>query len=362
MKDSSTTWLTSLARPEIAAMAPYRPASWEPTLVRLHANEMPWSGGSDGSGEGLNRYPEPYHDALDDDLAAFFGVDRGAAFATRGSDEGIDLLVRAFCRAGHDSVLVCPPTFGMYAAAAHIQGASVVSVPLVRDASAGASAGFRLDVEGVLAACSPSVKLVFLCSPNNPTGNLLDGAAVDEIVNRLSYRALVVIDEAYVEFAGTESYAARLRANSNVVVLRTFSKARALAGVRVGVILAAREVIDLARKVCPPYALPQLSIDAVRAAISETAVVAMHARLDTIREERARVAEELRASPKVVRVWPSDANFLLCEVVDAASAMSAARGAALLVRDFSTSTGLSNCIRVTIGTREQNDRLVEAWS
>jgi histidinol-phosphate aminotransferase len=352
----STSWLMKMARPEIAAMAAYRPAGWEPLLDRLHANEMPWRAEQDVSSPGLNRYPEPYHDALDARLAAFFGVEGGSALATRGSDEGIDLLLRAFCRAGEDAIVVCPPTFGMYAAAAGIQGARVVSVPLLADE------GFRLDVAGVLAACSPAVKLVFLCSPNNPTGNLLAESDVLAVITGLAERAIVVLDEAYVEFAGDSHWLGRLAEFSHVVVLRTFSKARALAGARVGVLLGSRELVDLARKVLPPYALPQPSIDAVSAALTAPALAAFEARLTALLAERTRLAAALSGSPKMVRVWPSETNFLLCELRDAAEALLASRAAGLLVRDFRSLPGLANCLRVTVGTPEQNDRLVEAWS
>lgn len=352
----STTWLTKLARPEIAALAAYQPAAWEPALDRLHANEMPWRAEQDTSEPGLNRYPEPYHDALDARLAAFFGVEPGCALATRGSDEGIDVLLRAFCRAGEDSIVVCPPTFGMYASAATIQGAAVVSVPLLRDE------GFRLDVRGVLAARSPRSKLVFLCSPNNPTGNLLAKADVLEVVNGLAERALVVIDEAYLELAADPGFTAHLAAHPQIVLLRTFSKARALAGARVGVLLAHREVIDLARKVLPPYALPQPSIDAVVAALAPSAQPAFDRSVAAIVQERARLSQGLAASSKVARVWPSATNFVLCDLVDPPSALAAARATGLLVRDFRATAGLATSVRVTVGTPEQNDRLLEAWS
>jgi histidinol-phosphate aminotransferase len=356
---TETTWLTKLARPEIAALSAYQPARWEPSLDRLHANESPWRAAHDDSSPGLNRYPEPYHDALDAKLAAFFGVAAGGALATRGSDEGIDLLLRAFCRAGEDTILVCPPTFGMYAASAGIQGARVVAVPLLLEA------GFRLDVPGVLAAAASlgaSLKLVFLCSPNNPTGNRLAEADVIAVVEGLAERALVVVDEAYVEFADAASFVDRLADFPHVVVLRTFSKARALAGARVGVLLAAPEIVDLARKVLPPYALTQPSIEVTAAALGEAAKQSLAARVAAIRAERARLAAALERSPRVARVWPSEGNFLLCRLVDPAAALLSARAAGLLVRDFQTVAGLAGCVRVTVGTPEQNDRLLGAWS
>jgi histidinol-phosphate aminotransferase len=156
------SWITELARPDIVALKPYEHASWEPHLERLHANELPWRATGDDTDAGLNRYPEPQPRELVQRLAALYGAEPNQVLVGRGSDEAIDLLVRAFCRAGQDAVLICPPTFGMYAVAARIQGADVVTVPLQIEN------GFALDVDEILRQCTPRVKLVFLCSPNNP--------------------------------------------------------------------------------------------------------------------------------------------------------------------------------------------------
>src|SRR5512142_859954 len=182
------TWVTELARPDIVALKAYEHAVWEPELERLHANELPWRALADESSAGLNRYPEPQPRALVERLAALYGVAPTSVLVGRGSDEAIDLLVRGFCRAGQDSVLVCPPTFGMYSVAARIQGAHVVSVPLRADR------GFALDEDELLARCTADVKVVFLCSPNNPTGNLLDEQAILRIATELAGRAVIVID------------------------------------------------------------------------------------------------------------------------------------------------------------------------
>src|SRR4051812_34507370 len=156
------------ARPDILALQPYQHAAWEPSLERMHANEMPWRADGDSTRAGLNRYPEPQPADLVNHLAELYGVLPDNVLVGRGSDEGIDLLVRTFCRAGQDSVVICPPTFGMYKVSARIQGANVIEVPLLKER------GFALDSAAVLAACSDAVKLVFVCTPNNPTGNSLD--------------------------------------------------------------------------------------------------------------------------------------------------------------------------------------------
>ena len=249
------SWVERLARPDIVALVPYEHAAWLPALERMHANELPWRQSSDGTRAGLNRYPEPQPVELIARLAALYEVAPQCLLATRGSDEAIDLLVRAFCRAGADAVIVCPPTFGMYAVAAAIQGAQVIRVPLR------AESGFDLDEAALLERCRDQVKLVFLCSPNNPTGNLLSEESVLRIAARLEGRALLVVDEAYIEFAPVASLAQRVAQLPQLVVLRTLSKAHGLAGARLGSLIAAVEVIALLRKVISPYAITQLSVE-----------------------------------------------------------------------------------------------------
>ncbi len=345
-----------LARPEIVALAAYQPARWDPALQRMHANEMPLRAAADASETALNRYPEPYHDALDQLLAGVYGVPSECALATRGSDEAIDLLVRAFCRAGQDSILVCPPTFAMYEAAARIQGAGVVSVPLRSDRD------WALDAPAVLAHCTERVKLAFLCTPNNPTGNLLDPEAILQVARDLAERTVVVVDEAYLEFACAPSLAARLAELPNVVILRTCSKAYALAGARIGTLLAAPEIIDLVRKILPPYAIAQPCIDVAFRVLSPAGLLDARARIDALLAERTRLAASLESTPGVLRVWPSASNFLLVELEEPGRAFQKACTAGLLVRDVRAQHGLSRALRITVGTPAQNDQLVEALS
>lgn len=344
--------ILALARPDIVALKAYEHASWDEGFQRLHANELPWRGVGDESQAGLNRYPEPHPYALEAQLAALYEVPSNNVLACRGSDEAIDLLTRAFCRAGTDSVLVCPPTFGMYAVAARIQGADVVNVPLRADQ------GFRADVEAILAACGPNTKLVYLCSPNNPTGNALDPDVIRELSRALAGRALVVLDEAYVEFSSNSSFTGYLPDFTNLCILRTFSKAYGLAGARLGTLIAHSEIIALLRKVIPPYAITQMTIEAVTRALQPAELAVTHESVRSIRAERERVAKALAAVAGVVRVWPSDANFLLVDFADAAAALTQTRGASLLVRDVRGYPGLGRSLRITIGSPEQNDRLI----
>lgn len=348
------SWLTEIARPEIRALQAYEHAVWEPGLVRLHANELPWRSCGDSSIAGLNRYPEPHPHQLTAALARFYGVGPEMLLAGRGSDELIDLLIRSYCRAGQDAVIICPPTFGMYAVAARIQGARVIELPLQRDA------GYRFEPVLLGEHGDPGLKLVFLCSPNNPTGNRLDGQALLGLARALEGRALVVVDEAYIEFADAPSLTGAIGDYPGMVLLRTLSKAHGLAGARCGVLLGHAAVIALLRKVIQPYAVTQLTIEAVFRSLEPAALEQSRAHVATLKAERARVAAALADSNGVLKVWPSDANFLLVEFQDAAAALGRTHAAGLLVRDMRTAPGLSHALRISIGSSEQNDRLLSS--
>ncbi|HEY6123703.1 MAG TPA: histidinol-phosphate transaminase [Steroidobacteraceae bacterium] len=346
------TSILALARPDIVALKPYSHASWDPAFERLHANELPWRAETDRSVAGLNRYPEPHPHVLALRLAQLYGVSVEHLLPGRGSDESIDLLVRGFCRAGVDNVVLCPPTFGMYAVAARIQGAEVREVPLV------AERGFALDTAGVLAACDAHTKIVFLCSPNNPTGNAMAPAAIEQLLVALSARSLVVVDEAYIEFSGEASLTSALARFPNLVVLRTLSKAFGLAGARVGSLIAAPEIVALLSKVIPPYSIPQLTIEAVLATLAEPQLAIARERVAQIRAERERVRAALANCKGVQKIWPSVANFLLVDFADAAAVLDAARGAKLLIRDMRNVSPRS--LRISVGSPEQNDRLIRS--
>lgn len=348
------SWISDIARPEIVALKAYEHASWEPPLERLHANELPWRATGDHTEAGLNRYPEPQPRELVTRLAALYGAEASQVLVGRGSDEAIDLLVRSFCRAGQDAVLICPPTFGMYGVAARIQGAEVISVPLRMDA------GFSLDVDEILRQCTPNVKLVFLCSPNNPTGNLVSEGDILRIVESVEGRALVVVDEAYMEFAAAESLIQRVKDFPQLAVMRTLSKAHGLAGARCGTLIASPEVIALLRKVIPPYAITQLTVEAVLRLLEPPQIAIMHSRIVEIRSERDRVTQAVRQLPGTRRVWPTDSNFFLAEMDDPDRALSAARAANLLIREVRAQGSVPRSVRITIGTAEQNDRLIGA--
>jgi histidinol-phosphate aminotransferase len=346
--------ILSLARPDIVALKPYSHASWDPALDRLHANELPWRAETDRSRAGLNRYPEPHPHELAARLAALYGVEPAQLLPGRGSDESIDLVVRGFCRAGVDNVIICPPTFGMYAVAARIQGAEVREVPLQPER------GFALDGDAVLRACDARTRVVFLCSPNNPTGNALEPEAVNRLLLALAGKALVVVDEAYIEFSGDASLTAALAQFPHLVVLRTLSKAFGLAGARVGSLIAHPDIVALLAKVIPPYSIPQLTIEAVFATLSAPQLAILRERVAQVRAERDRLAVALAASPAVIKVWPSAANFLLTDFRDADGALEAARRARLIIRDMRTVSPRS--LRISVGSIEQNDRLIRSFA
>lgn len=340
-----------LARPEIRAMQPYSSARMEASggQVMLNANESAWAPPGDHA-LACNRYPDPQPRELLDALAALYGVRRGQVLVGRGSDEAIDLLVRAFCRAGEDAIAIQPPTFGMYAVCARVQNAGIVEVPLAAD--------FTLDVDAVLAAITPAVKLVFVCTPNNPTGQLVSEQAVARLATALAGRALLVVDEAYLEFAEATSVAPLIDRHENLAVLRTLSKSWALAGARIGSLLANEEVIGLLRRIMAPYPLPRPCVALALQALSPAGQAEARAHLATVRTERGRMAEALAALPGVREVLPSQANFLAVRFDDAALAYQRLLDAGIVVRDVRRYPQLGDALRITIGTPAENARVL----
>jgi len=351
---SSIEPVLALVRPDILALAPYSSARKESKggRVWLDANENPETPAAHQPL--FNRYPEPQPPELTAKLAGLYGVSPSQCLVTRGADEGIDLLLRTFCRAGQDSILITPPTYGMYVVAADIQGAKTIRVPLLREKN------FALDADAVLRAVVPDVKLVFLCSPNNPTGGLLDRGAVMQVVRGLAGRAVVVVDEAYVDFSGQPGLAAEIPVNPNLVVLRTLSKAYGLAGARVGTMIADPAVIAVLQKVIAPYPIPAPVLTAALAALTPAGIAAAQESVRQLVAERARLAVALPKLAAVRRVWPSDANYLLVEVADSARVMDAGRTAGVIWRD--RRKDVPNTIRITLGTAEENNQTLEVLS
>lgn len=341
-----------LARPEIRALQPYSSARMEASggQVLLNANESAWAPPGDHE-LACNRYPDPQPAPLIEALARLYGVRASQVLVGRGSDEAIDLLVRAFCRAGQDAIAIQPPTFGMYAVSAHIQGASVITVPLAAD--------FTLDVDAVLAALTPAVKLVFVCTPNNPTGQLVPLRDVTRLAQALAGRALLVVDEAYIEFSDAPSATALIDQFDNVAVLRTLSKAWALAGARIGTLLANEQVIALLRRIMAPYPLPRPCVALALQALTASGQDAARAHIAVVREQRERMARALAVVPGVREVLPSQANFLAVRFDDASAVYQRLLGAGIVVRDIHRYPQLGDALRITVGLPEENDRVLD---
>jgi len=340
-----------LARPEIRAMQPYSSARMEASggQIWLNANESSWLPEGD-MGAGCNRYPEPQPAALVDALAKLYGVRREQLLVGRGSDEAIDLLVRAFCRAGEDAILIQPPTFGMYSVCAHTQNAAVVEVALRAD--------FTLDVDALLAAVTPSVKLVFVCTPNNPTGQIVPRVDIERLAQALTGRALLIVDEAYIEFSDADSAIALIERHENLAVLRTLSKAWALAGARIGSLLASAEIIALLRKIMAPYPLPSPCVVAALSALSASGQQNAREHLTVVKEQREIMQAALSKLAGVREVLPSQANFLAVRFDDPGAVYARLLAAGIVVRDVRRYPHLGDALRITIGTPQENDNVL----
>jgi len=341
--------VAALARPEIVAMKPYSSARKEAPAegVLLNANEAPRSLlGAGFETLPLNRYPEPQPAELLEGLARLYGLPRDHALVTRGSDEGIDLLTRVFCRAGKDAVLHCPPTFGMYRIAAQTQGAAVVSVQRKQD--------FAMDTQGVLDVVRQDdrIRLVFLTSPANPTGDCVEEGFLRGLLTAATGRAIVVVDEAYVEFCTRPSFACWIAAQPQLVVLRTLSKAWASAGLRCGAVLAQPPIIDLLRRIIAPYPLASpVAALALRALTPELQKLQQEL-LAEIRRNKKVLLNLLEQRPFILRVWPGEANFVLLRVRDAAGLLAYCAGKGVILRGFPAEPLLRDCIRITVGSAQ----------
>ena len=323
--------------------------------VWLNANESPWPNPADAGG-GSRRYPDPQPPALREALARLYACEPSQLLIGRGSDEAIDLLVRVLCAPGRDAVVVTPPVFGMYAVSARLQDAPLVEVPLVEG-----DAGFGVDLEAVARAAEQgAAKLVFLCSPSNPTGASVPLDGIATLAGRLHGRALVVVDEAYGEFSDQASATTLMAAHPNVAVLRTLSKAHALAAARIGVLIADPALIRVLRACQAPYPVPAPCAELAVACLSEEALARTAARVAQVRSERTRLRSALASLPGVVRVHPSDGNYLLVRFADAEAAFARLLAAGVVVRDQRAAPQLGDALRISIGTPEQNDRVLAA--
>lgn len=349
--------LLQLVRPDLRGFGGYSSARSESVQgeVWLNANESPWANVADPFARN-RRYPDPQPQPLRERLAALYECEPEQLLIGRGSDEAIDLLVRALCVAGRDTVLTTPPVFGMYAVSARLQDARLVEVPLLDGDD-----GFAVDMEAVAEAAEQSgAKLVFLCSPSNPTGA---GVALEDIAvlaNRLLGQALVVVDEAYAEYAEQASAATLISGCPNIAVLRTLSKAHALAAARIGVVIADASLVDVLRRCQAPYPVPAPCADLALEALSAASLAQTRQRVALVKFERGRVADALAALPGVRRVYPSQGNYLLVRFHDAHRAFAALLAAGVVVRDQRAAPQLGDALRISIGAPEENARMLGA--
>ncbi|MHC1653624.1 histidinol-phosphate transaminase [Stenotrophomonas maltophilia] len=349
----------ALVRPDLQAFAGYSSARSAAVQgeVWLNANESAWANPADAAGTS-RRYPEPQPLALREGLAALYGVTPQQLLVGRGSDEAIDLLVRALCVPGRDGVLVTPPVFGMYAVCARLQGAPLIEVPLVDGED-----GLRADLDAVIeAATARNAKLVFLCAPSNPAGSDIGLDDVERVAAALRGQALVVVDEAYVEYAQRPSATTLLAAHANLAVLRTLSKAHALAAARIGTLIAAPELIAVLRRCQAPYPVPTPCAELAVQALQPAALARTTERVATVITERERLLAALPGLPGVRYVYRSAGNYLLVRWVDAQSAFDALLAAGVVVRDQRAAPQLGDALRISIGSPEENDRVLAVLS
>lgn len=344
--------ILELARPEIRRLHAYEAAEQIDDTIRLNANEAPDAVTAFNFRRPLNRYPEVRPQRLARALAERFGCSPEQLLVTRGSSEAIDLVIRAFCRAGEDAVLVTSPSFSMYRHYAEVQGARLIEVPTFADRD------FAIDVESILAACDDATRLIFLCSPNNPTGTTLPHDDLEKLLRQRSDRSAVVVDEAYVEFGENESVTSLLGSHDNLLVLRTLSKALGFAGVRCGAAVGPVPVISMLSAVQAPYALATPVVECVEDALQGQELERARDAVARIVAERERMAKSLGQFGFVSKVWPSDANFLLVRFDDARRIMRHCAEHRVLLRHFGGD--LHDCIRITIGAPEENDTLLNA--
>lgn len=340
--------IKNLQRENIKTLRPYSTARDEykgQASVFLDANENSYGSPLP---ENFNRYPDPLQLDLKDALSKIKGVPIENTFLGNGSDEAIDLLFRAFCNPGKDNVIILPPTYGMYEVSANINDVEIRKVNLLPN--------FQLDLEGIAEAIDANTKLIFICSPNNPTGNSIVRTDIETIL--ANFNGLVVIDEAYINFAKQRTFIQELTEYPHLVVLQTFSKAWGLAGLRLGMAFASSMIIDILNKVKAPYNISQSTQDLALAALQNIGQV--NEWIKTTVAEREHLARLLLDLPMVHKVYPSDANFILVEVADANGTYDALVDRGIIVRNRAKVTLCEGCLRITVGTPAENEILISA--
>ena len=341
--------LEKLVRPNIKKLVPYHSARedfGEGLLLDANENSL---GAPFPDDQQLHRYPDPKQQELRDLIAEWRGVRPQNVFTGVGSDEGIDLLYRIFCRPGEDRVLTTPPTYGMYNVSANIHDISVDGVLLDQD-------GFQLRADEILDAVQPNTKMLFLCSPNNPTGNTYATQEIRKLIEQ--FKGIVIIDEAYIDFSDQESWASKVVEYPNLVVLQTLSKSFGLAGIRLGITYAQEEIIAYMMKVKAPYNINKLTAEKAIEGLQNWETVQF--RLDAIKKERKKLKDKLQQLKIVQKVYDSEANFLLAKFSDARNIYEQLTKQNIIIRYRGDQPLCENCLRITVGTPDENKRLISA--
>ena len=343
---NKTFSISTLVRPNVASMQAYSSARDEFTdfdkeMIFLDANENPFE-------NGVNRYPDPQQRNLKSLIAAQRELSESNLLLGNGSDEVLDLIFRAFCIPGKDEIISVPPTYGMYKVLAGTNDILNTEVLLTED--------FQLDTTGILAAVTEYTKLIFICSPNNPTGNIIHATSIIEILE--NFNGLVVLDEAYIDFAATESWIKQLSRFPNLVITQTLSKAYGLAGIRLGLCIASKEIIEVLNKIKPPYNVNALTQERAYNRLIQTETIT--AEIKTLLENRSSLLTVLEKVPFVIQLFPSDANFILARVDDANKRYKQLIDLGIVVRNRSTQALCENTLRFTVGTTEENTQLINA--
>ena len=339
--------IKSLLRDNIRNLVPYRSARDdfnEGLLLDANENSL---GAPVRNQLDLHRYPSPTQDALRKKIASWRRVDFENIFLGVGSDEPIDLIIRMFCEPGHDAILTTPPTYGMYKVAANINNVKIKEVLLTQN--------FHLQVDELLKAVDSHTKVLFLCSPNNPTANNLKKTDILKLIT--GFQGIVVLDEAYIDFSAQESMAELVQQYSNLVVLQTFSKSFGLAGIRLGIAISNPEIIEVMLKVKAPYNINKLTADLALKAFDQMQVIKIN--IEKIVEERDYIAEQLSYAEDVEKVYPSDANFLLFKIKNAYEIYQKLAEKGVIIRYRGNEPHCEDCLRVTIGMPDENIRFLK---
>ncbi|GAA4969453.1 histidinol-phosphate transaminase [Algibacter aquimarinus] len=337
--------IQDLIRPTVKVLKPYSSARDEfqgnsGDMVFLDANENPFE-------NGVNRYPDPKQQTVKSLLSEIKGIPKQNILLGNGSDEVLDLIYRAFCEPNHDNIITLPPTYGMYSVLANINAIEIKSVQLDEN--------FQPKVDEILEIADSNSKLLFLCSPNNPTGNSFEASSIEKLIKE--FKGIVVIDEAYIDFSNEESWASRLSEFPNLMVTQTLSKAYGMAGIRLGICFASEEIISVLNRIKPPYNVNELTQQKAISQLEQNELTTQQ--VEAILQEREALVKELKFVDYISKIYPSDANFILVKVDDATKRYNQLIKKGIVIRNRTTQPGCENCLRFTVGTPEENKILID---